>query len=65
MDAPELPVRRLDLALAPEAPGQVVPGGHELLGGQPEQLVAHLPIGQRPHLLAPFQLAVYAPATVE
>ena len=56
---------RLGLALAPEAAGQVVPGGHELLGGQPEQLVARLRIGQLAHLLVPLQLAACEPAWVE
>jgi hypothetical protein len=65
------PPQRLDLlgglgiALAPEPAGKVVPCGHELLRGQPEQLVARLRIGQLPHLLVPLQLAACEPAWVE
>jgi hypothetical protein len=58
------PIGRLGVALAPEPAGQLVPGGHELLGGQPEQLVACLCSGQHPHLLVP-QLAACEPAWVE
>jgi hypothetical protein len=61
------PPQRLDLlgglglALAPEAAGQVVPGGHELLGGQPEQLVTRLRVGQLAHLLVPSSLPPVSP----
>ena len=44
---------RLGVALAPQPAGQVVAGGHELLGLQPEQLVAGLLGGQPAHLLSP------------
>jgi hypothetical protein len=44
------PGRGLGVALALEPASQAVPGGHELVGGQPEQLVARLLGGQLPHL---------------
>jgi hypothetical protein len=57
--------RDLGVALALQPPGQLVPGGHERLGGQVEQLVARLRSGQPSHLLVRFQLAACRAAWVE
>jgi hypothetical protein len=59
------PGRGLGVTLALEPAGQVVPGGHELLGGQPEQLVSRLLGGQLPHLPVHYQLAGCGLAWVE